>query len=265
MQQETTQTMSSTVFQGSSSTRSNWATLPNNLKQKIINYLPETSFHQVVELCKDADCTDIDYRYLFKKAGFELPTNASNLTNEDWKNAYAQNCTELQDALARISDPTYDFDITDKWICNKMVVLAALEENEEIIDLLEDAEGLPNYLINDRDLVFAAVNRNGRALRVASKELQNDPTIVLAAVMNDGYALTYASKELQNDKEVVLAAVMQYGGAFQYASKELQNDKIILIAFNLAFLNLQSPANLRSISRILASKSKLVEDILAFM
>ena len=44
-------------------------------------------------------------------------------------------------------------------------------------------------------------------------EDRNDKQIVLAAVRRDGLALQYASDEMNNNREVVLAAVKQRGGA----------------------------------------------------
>jgi hypothetical protein len=62
---------------------------------------------------------------------------------------------------------------------------------------------------NDKEVMLAAVKQNGRALRLASAELQNDKEVVLAAVKHDGQALRYASAELWKDKEVVKLVVKQ--------------------------------------------------------
>jgi hypothetical protein len=50
------------------------------------------------------------------------------------------------------------------------------------------------------------VARNGRALRLASAELQADREVVVAAVTHHGFALMHASAELQGEVAVVLAA-----------------------------------------------------------
>ena len=52
----------------------------------------------------------------------------------------------------------------------------------------------------------------------------SDREMVLAAVQRGGRALRYASAELRADREVVLAAVQQYADALEYASAELQAD-----------------------------------------
>ena len=68
------------------------------------------------------------------------------------------------------------------------------------------------------------------ALRYASKKLRSDREVVLAAVNKDGIALEHASRELRSDREVVLAAVKQWGTALRYASKELQADEEVALA-----------------------------------
>jgi hypothetical protein len=61
--------------------------------------------------------------------------------------------------------------------------------------------------------------------------LKNEKKVVLAAVQKDGRALAWASHGntsfwgLKGDKDVVLAAVHQNGLALEYASDGLKNDK----------------------------------------
>ena len=54
----------------------------------------------------------------------------------------------------------------------------------------------------DKDVVIAAVEHCGRALRYASDTLRADKKVVIAAITNDGYALEYASKSLRSDSDV---------------------------------------------------------------
>ena len=105
--------------------------------------------------------------------------------------------------------------------CDREVVLAAVEEDGWALKYAS-AE-----LRADREVVLTAVKRNGWALDYASVELQADRDVVLAAVKQDGRALEYASVELQADREVVLAAVQQDGYALNYASFELKADREI--------------------------------------
>ena len=81
-----------------------------------------------------------------------------------------------------------------------------------------------------KEIMLAAVNQNGRALKYAPAELKKDKDFVLAAVNQNGRALWFASAALQNDKEIVLAAVNQDGRTLRFASAALKNDKDILMA-----------------------------------
>ena len=83
---------------------------------------------------------------------------------------------------------------------------------------------------SDREMLLAAVQQDGYALRHASSELKADREFVLAAVQWNGYALEHASAELQADREVVLAAVQRDGGALRHASAELQADREVVLA-----------------------------------
>ena len=82
----------------------------------------------------------------------------------------------------------------------------------------------------DKEVVIAAVEHCGRALRYASDTLRADKKVVLAAITNDGYALEYASESLKADKEVVIAAVEHCGRALRYASDTLRADKKVVLA-----------------------------------
>jgi hypothetical protein len=106
---------------------------------------------------------------------------------------------------------------------DKKIVLAAVKSGCH----LRNASKL---LQSDRDVVLAAVGRDGNSLGHAARLLQSDKEIVLAAVKQYGCALEYAGPDLQNDKIVVMAAVTQSGWALRYASSELRNDKDIAIA-----------------------------------
>ena len=86
-------------------------------------------------------------------------------------------------------------------------------ERQGIIDIREAAldratqhGNVPNEFRADREIVLAAVKKDGQALRYAADELKADREIVLAAVKKYGRALNYASDELKKDKEIILAA-----------------------------------------------------------
>jgi len=70
----------------------------------------------------------------------------------------------------------------------------------------------------DREVVLAAVQEDGMALRRASEALRADREVVLAAVQQKGAALQFAAEHLRADRDVVLAA----SGALAHATEELR-------------------------------------------
>mmetsp|Transcript_52237 Transcript_52237/g.122248 ORF Transcript_52237/g.122248 Transcript_52237/m.122248 type:complete len:214 (-) Transcript_52237:20-661(-) len=76
----------------------------------------------------------------------------------------------------------------------------------------------------DREVVLAAVSRDGRNLQFASPRLKDDFQVVLRAVSKCGTALKYASNNLKNNREIVLAAVQQDPGSLRFASSDLASE-----------------------------------------
>jgi len=75
-------------------------------------------------------------------------------------------------------------------------------------------------------VVLAAVQLAGQAkLKFAAQELRGDREVVIAAVQRDGWALEFAAPTLQADCIVVLAAVQQDGWALQFAAPGVQADR----------------------------------------
>ena len=56
-----------------------------------------------------------------------------------------------------------------------------------------------------KEQALKKVAEDHSSLRNLPDELRNDRDVVLAAVKKNGNALTWASKELRNDREIVLA------------------------------------------------------------
>ena len=111
---------------------------------------------------------------------------------------------------------------------------------------------VPAELRNDKEVVLAAVQQDGRALKYASDALRSDAEVALAAIEAHGLALSYT--DLQHDKkfvqlainqnvkvlkhlvfspfykEMVMMAVRQDGNALRHASRKLKNDREIVLA-----------------------------------
>jgi hypothetical protein len=111
---------------------------------------------------------------------------------------------------------------------NKKIVLALIEKlghfnyhshkKDKILDYVSDE------LKADKDVVLAAVKKDGISLKYASANLKADKEVVLAAVEKSEYALNYASDELKADKEVILAAVKHHPTAFQFVPNDFKED-----------------------------------------
>lgn len=86
------------------------------------------------------------------------------------------------------------------------------------------------YFTNDKKIVMAAVQQDGRAFQYASDDLKNDKDVVLAAVSENGMVLENVNDDFKGDKKIVMAAVNRDGGALFHASDELKADKDIVWA-----------------------------------
>jgi len=84
--------------------------------------------------------------------------------------------------------------------------------------------GLEEKAYVDRDLMLAAVARNGGHLAHAAKELQADHEIVLQAVETTPGAVVHAATHLQADRPFMLEAVKRRVRVLQYVSEELRSD-----------------------------------------
>ena len=107
------------------------------------------------------------------------------------------------------------------------------EKNKMLERINQDDSALKDAseeLRNDKDIVLAAVARNGGMLQFASPELQKDKAIVSTAVVQNACALQYACEDMKSNREIVLTAVKVDGQVLQYANLELQNDKEVVLA-----------------------------------
>lgn len=88
--------------------------------------------------------------------------------------------------------------------------------------LLRDVEEVYR---DDRDVVEAALFRDGLALQVVSGHLQKDRDLVLIALAQNGFALRYAPNEFCSDREAVLLAAKSNSFSITYADDALLNDR----------------------------------------
>ena len=93
----------------------------------------------------------------------------------------------------------------------------------------------PSYwLVNDRDIVLAAVAQSGMALLDAPEAFRDDYDVVLAAVKERGTSYKYASNRLANDRRIVLAAINtrrypDHSETLQWAPLKFRDDREIAL------------------------------------
>ena len=138
------------------------------------------------------------------------------------------------DIISVIIDKTYEHYRLDS-ICmlinmassiddkNKIFIWALEKGYYNVIDYIGVEE-----ILNNREVVIAAVNIFGTVLEYTNDELKNDREVVLTAVNNCGMALQFASDELKTNREIVLASVRNNFHAIEYASLILREDNEII-------------------------------------
>ena len=105
------------------------------------------------------------------------------------------------------------------------LVLAAVQENGMALRYAA-ADMVKHY-----ELVMDAVRQNGDALQFASEALRSDKRIAIAAVRSLPCALKHCAPVMRNDKEVVETAVAEDGCALEWASESLKADRdVVLLA-----------------------------------
>ncbi len=80
------------------------------------------------------------------------------------------------------------------------------------------------------NIVLAAVQAYGPALKHASEDMKARESIVLAAVQNPGMALQHASEHMKTTEHIVLAAVEKHGQALKFASEDMKNEERVVLA-----------------------------------
>ena len=84
-------------------------------------------------------------------------------------------------------------------------------------------------LQDDKEVVLAAVTRNGQNILFASIELQNDKDVALAAIKHNRANLSFLSNKYTNDKNFVLIAIKYHRSNINYISDILKIDHEVMI------------------------------------
>ena len=206
------------------------------IKQAIISnneniyYLPEVYLEDIClfkELLRNE--VKVDFKHFIPKDWNKDNDVIIEVLKRDWdKRMFRKLPKSLQkNILFRIIARDISFkDLSKEFYNNKEFMLEAIRHIIVYSPLMYASEALRA----DKEVVIAAVQQNGNALKFASEELRADKEVVIAAVQQDGGALEFASEELRADKEVVMAAVKQDGKALEYASEEFRADKEVVLA-----------------------------------
>lgn len=109
----------------------------------------------------------------------------------------------------------------DKLSGNRDWMLSAVKYCGEILECVG--------VVDDREIVKAAVEQNGLALEYASIGLRCDVEIVKTAVSQNGLSLQYVGDDFKSDVEIVKLAVFQNGRALMYASHELKRNRELVL------------------------------------
>jgi signal transduction histidine kinase len=110
------------------------------------------------------------------------------------------------------------------------VIITAITRPLSIAKCLREIDGINSMhdivenLVKLEEILRKPINREVEKTKLA----REDKDIVLAAVQKDGVALQFASEELKKNRKIVLAAVQENSAALAYASIELRNDKKII-------------------------------------
>jgi hypothetical protein len=106
------------------------------------------------------------------------------------------------------------------YLLDREVFLTAVKSDWSVLQLYACEE-----FRNDREIVFAAFEQRGCALRYASEILRSDKEVVLKAVQREGLAVQYASDDLKQDEDVVMACLKQNGLAIKHLPIEWQRNE----------------------------------------
>ena len=105
---------------------------------------------------------------------------------------------------------------------DRSFVLELVEHGAHVLSQVED-------LVEDREFMLLAVQRNGLALSFASDEIQADRIVVMEAVKHNGLAIRYAVN-FRSEPEVALAAIQQNIEALDFVSGLWSNRSFALAA-----------------------------------
>ena len=130
-------------------------------------------------------------------------------------------------ALAQMDSGAIDdaYPLLNKQLKSDKDIIFATIQSLASVKVLEYAT---SHLRKDKEVVYAALKKNGYELEFADNSLKKDRAIVLTAISQTGSALKFADASLKKDKAIVIKAIEKDGYALEYADVNLQMDKELI-------------------------------------
>jgi hypothetical protein len=113
-------------------------------------------------------------------------------------------------------------------------------------------------LMNDMDVVKAAVTTTPSSFKYASLDLKDNKEMVKYAIRINAESFEFASADIRGNKEMALLALKSGESSFKYLSENLRDDfSIVILAFARKIINKQIPPNLSYVSERLRKNKKV--------
>lgn len=98
------------------------------------------------------------------------------------------------------------------------------EYDDDLIRKALHISDLPPECLNNKDIVFHFLKKNGYNLVYLSQEYRDNEAFVRVAVENCGYVFSYISKRLKQNKEIMMIAIKAFPFAIVHAPDIFKND-----------------------------------------
>jgi len=176
-----------------------------------------------------------------------------NLDNFNWEQSIEIKDVE-ESFLKKIHRHSSNFSFLSTSVQNnKVFILKALNNKCKIYNYLSDSlkvdleilktslketdlDGnvillLPEYLLNDEELLLLSISGKQNKLNLFSKfplKFKNDYNFIAKAISVNGLLLNYVNQDFKNNKKLVQLAIMNNSDSFEYASENLKKDKDLI-------------------------------------
>src|SRR3989338_4349086 len=111
--------------------------------------------------------------------------------------------------------------VPDEFKKDREITLSAVKHSDNVF---EQVVKTSFHLIDD-EMVIAALQRDGQALKYASQELKSNKKFVLKVVSKYGSALEFVDEKLKADIDVVTTAILSHPSAILFADPIFKENK----------------------------------------